>query len=95
MILLIAKNTVKQGKQQEFVTLAKEMIAKTRQEAGCVYYDLVSDQNDDQIYYFIENYADEAAVEAHRASEYFQTIVPQLAELRVKPSEVSTCTVVE
>lgn len=95
MIMLIAKNTVKQGKQQEFVALAKEMIAKTRQEAGCVYYDLVSDQNDDQIYYFIENYADEAAVAAHRASAYFQTIVPQLAQLRVKPSEVSTCTVIE
>lgn len=95
MILLIAKNTVQEGKQEEFVQLAKEMIVKTRQEPGCIYYDLVADQSDAQVYFFIEKYKDEDAVEAHRSTEYFQTIVPKLGELRVKPSEVSTCTVVE
>lgn len=95
MILLIAKNTVQEGKQREFVELAKEMIAKSRQESGCVYYDLAADQNDGQIYYFIEKYKDEQAVAFHRDTAYFQTIVPKLGALRVKPSEVSTCTVVE
>lgn len=95
MILLIAKNTVQKGKQQEFVALAKEMIVNTRKEAGCVSYDLVADQNDEQIYFFVEKYQDEKAVEFHRGTAYFQTIVPQLGALRVKPSEVSTCTVVE
>lgn len=42
MILLIAKNTVQEGKQQEFVELAKKMIENTRQEEGCIYYDLVA-----------------------------------------------------
>ena len=37
----------------------------------------------------------EKAVEFHRATEYFRTLVPQIGALRVKPSEVSTCTVVE
>ena len=54
MILLIAKNTVQEGKQQEFVELAKKMIENTRQEEGCIYYDLVADQNDEQVYFFIE-----------------------------------------
>lgn len=95
MILLIAKNTVQEGKQQEFVALAKKMIENTRQEEGCIYYDLVADQNDEQVYFFIEKYKDEQAVEYHRSTDYFQTIVPQLGALRVKPSELSTCTVVE
>ena len=86
MVVLIAKNTVKEGLQQEFLKLAKEMIARTREEAGCISYDLAGDQNDTQ---------DERAVEFHRATEYFQTLVPQIGALRVKPSEVSTCTVVE
>ena len=64
MILLIAKNTVQEGKQQEFVELAKKMIENTRQEEGCIYYDLVADQNDEQVYFFIEkqpiNYAGSA-----------------------------------
>lgn len=35
MVVLIAKNTVKEGLQQEFLKLAKEMTVKTRQEKGC------------------------------------------------------------
>lgn len=95
MVVLIAKNTVKQGMQQAFLQLAKEMIAQTRQERGCLSYDLVSDQGDPQVYYFIEKYADQEAVEVHRGTAYFQTLVPQIGALRVKPSEVSTCTVIE
>ncbi|HIY05329.1 MAG TPA: antibiotic biosynthesis monooxygenase [Candidatus Anaerotignum merdipullorum] len=95
MVLLIAKNTVKQGKQQAFLELAKEMIVQTRKESGCISDDLVSVQNDSQQYYFIEKYADMQALEAHRATMHFQTLVPQLAKLREKASEVSTCTVIE
>ena len=91
MVVLIAKNTVKEGLQQEFLKLAKEMTVKTRQEKGCISYDLASDQSDAQVFYFIEKYQDEKAV----ATEYFRTLVPQIGALRVKPSEVSTCTVVE
>lgn len=36
MVVLIAKNTVKEGLQQEFLKLAKEMIARTREEAGLI-----------------------------------------------------------
>lgn len=95
MVVLIAKNTVKQGMQQAFLQLAKEMIERTRQEAGCVYYDLARDQNDPQVYYFIEKYVDMKAVEAHRGTAYFQALVPMIGELREKPSEVNTCTVIE
>ena len=95
MVVLIAKNTVKEGLQQEFLKLAKEMTVKTRQEKGCISYDLASDQSDAQVFYFIEKYQDEKAVEFPRATAYFRTSVPQIGALRVKPSEVSTCTVVE
>ncbi len=95
MVVLIAKNTVKEGLQQEFLTLAKKMVIKTREEVGCISYDLAGDQSDAQVFYFIEKYRDEKAVAFHRATDYFQTLVPQIGALRVKPSEVSTCTVVE
>ena len=66
------KNTVKEGLQQEFLKLAKEMTVKTRQKKGCISYDLASDQSDAQVFYFIEKYQDEKAVEFHRATEYFK-----------------------
>lgn len=95
MVVLIAKNTVIQGKQQAFVKIAKEMLVHTRKESGCIAYDLVTDRQNEQVFYFIEKYVDEKALETHRASTYFQTLVPQLAELREKASEVSTCDLVE
>ena len=33
MVVLIAKNTVKEGLQEKFLEIAKEMIARTREEA--------------------------------------------------------------
>lgn len=95
MVVLIAKNTVKEGLEQDFLRLARQMVAKTRQEAGCISYELLQDQEDARVFFFLETYADERAVALHRASEYFQTLVPQIAALRVKPSEVSSCTVLE
>lgn len=71
MVVLIAKNTVKEGLQQEFLKLAKEMTVKTRQEKGCISYDLASDQSDAQVFYFIEKYQDEKAVEFHRGNRVF------------------------
>lgn len=94
MIVLLAKNTVQEGKEAAFLALAQEMVRQTRKEDGCISYELVQNQQDAQIFYFIEKYADEAALERHRATVHFQTLVPQIGALRVKPSEVNVCTVV-
>ena len=80
MIMLIAKNTLIEGKQKEFTELAGKLVLATRKEVGCVYY-------------FVEKYRDMAALEEHRASAHFQNIVPQFGPLRTKPSEVSVCEV--
>lgn len=94
MIVLIAKNIVQEGKEQAFMELALQMVQQSRREPGCIGYDLVRDKEEKQVFYFIEKYADEAALEQHRATLYFHSIVPQMGELRVKPSEVRICTVV-
>lgn len=95
MIVLLAKNTVRKGKETDFLALAQEMVRQSRKESGCIGYELVQDEQDAQVYYFIEKYADADAVAQHRETAHFQTLVPQIAALRTKPSEVSTCRVIE
>lgn len=92
MILLIAKNTLKPGNQAAFLELAGKMVVATRAEEGCVSYELAADDTDDTVFYFIETYKDEAALEAHRATTHFRTYVPQIGALRTKPSELTQCT---
>ena len=93
MIMLIAKNTLIEGKQKEFTELAEKLVLATRKAAGCIAYDLVADQTDAYVYYFVEKYQDMKALEEHRATTHFQSIVPQFGPLRTKPSEVSVCNV--
>ena len=58
MIMLIAKNTLIEGKQKEFTELAGKLVLATRKEVGCIAYDLVADQADACVYYFVEKYRD-------------------------------------
>ncbi len=95
MIALIAKNTLKDGKQAEFIKIARIMAEESRKESGCISYDFVKDETDDLVFYFIEKYRDEAALEAHRASGHFCTYVPMLGALRTKPSELTKCVTVD
>lgn len=95
MIVLISKNTLQEGKERDFLDIAKKMAEETRKEAGCRYYRLAKDTAERDIYYFIEAYEDEAALEAHRNSTHFKTYVPQLGAVRTKPSELTKCEVIE
>ena len=82
MIVLIAKNVVAEKNEAEFLQLAEKMVEETRKEPGCIYYDFVRDTNEKGVYYFVEKYVDQAAVEAHNNSEYFLTYIPRMRELR-------------
>lgn len=95
MIVLISKNTLRDGKERDFLDIAKKMAEETRREAGCCYYKLAKDAKEENIYYFIEAYENEAALEEHRNSVHFQTYVPQLSKTRTKPSELTKCDVLE
>ena len=95
MIVLLAKSRLLEDKQQEFISVAEKLVKATREEPGCVYYDLVQDAADEKVFYFVEKYRDESALEAHKASAHFQTYVPMMNALREGPSEVTRCMTVD
>lgn len=93
MIVLLAKSKLLEGKHQDFIAVAEKLVKATREEPGCIYYDLV--QAEERVFYFVEKYLDEDAVEAHKASEHFQTYVPMMNAFREGPSEVTKCVTVD
>lgn len=95
VIVLISKNTLQNGKEREFLEIAKKMAEATRKEAGCCFYRLAKDEKEPDLYYFIEAYEDNAALEVHRNSPHFQNYVPLLGKTRTKPSELTKCEVIE
>lgn len=81
MIKIIARNTVLEGKKEEFISLVKELVEKSRAEEGNISYDLWEDIKNPNVLTFIEEWKDQRAIEIHNATEHFTRIVPQIHEL--------------
>jgi quinol monooxygenase YgiN len=64
-ITLTAKLTIKAGKEKEFETLMKGVVPKVRQEAGNRAYTMCRSKDNPRMFLFFEEYADQAAIQAH------------------------------
>lgn len=51
-----------------------ELTQLSRREAGCVTYLTQQSKDDPRRFYIFERYRDQAALDAHRASEHFQRL---------------------
>lgn len=75
MYVILVRWVVKDGMEEQVVSLLEKMIAHTRQEPGCdLYVAGQSAENPREIRLF-ERYADEAAFQAHISAPYFEAIV--------------------
>jgi quinol monooxygenase YgiN len=66
----------------------QQMVAPTRAEPGCHTYQVLRSRQDDDVFVLVEEYEDERAFEAHRATDHFDThilqgAIPLLAEREV------------
>ena len=66
----------------------EKLIEQTRQEKGCLRYDCFQDAKEPGTFVIIEEFADQAAFQAHRDSEHFKSIGPSLGQWLNGPSEV-------
>ncbi|MDF2500831.1 MAG: Antibiotic biosynthesis monooxygenase [Anaerosporomusa subterranea] len=81
MIIVVAKLKVKLGKKAELLAAAKDLIAATRQETGCISYSLLEDPYVENSFSFIEEWSDKAVLQSH-----FTT--PHIAEWRQKSADL-------
>src|SRR5207244_772725 len=91
----VATIKVKPGMEKEFEAVAKELVAKVNaNEPGCKLYALHHGEAANT-YVFMERYADQAAVDAHRASDYFKALGRQMGEFMDGRAEVLRLSEVE
>lgn len=80
MRAIVARIRVKQGHEAEFEALAAGLVAESRDEAGCLAYDLWR-SDEAQEYVFIERYVDEEAAQAHVKSDHYRRTGRQMSAL--------------
>jgi quinol monooxygenase YgiN len=80
MLGVVATLKVKPGMEKEFEAVAKELVAKVNaNEPGCTLYALHRGEAP-HTYVFMERYVDQAAVDAHRATEHFRALGRKMGE---------------
>ncbi len=81
MIKIVALSTVLEGKRDEFLAIAKPLIAGSQSEAGNISYILHEDINNPNILTFIEEWKDQDAIDFHNATPHFTANAPKLLEI--------------
>ena len=85
---IVATIKVKDGKAADFEAVALKLVAAVAaNEPGCLLYTL-SKGDDPLTYVFIERYANEDAVKAHRGAEHFRTLGREMGAFMDGPPSV-------
>jgi quinol monooxygenase YgiN len=95
MIKIVANMKVQPEKVAEFKATAKEIVEKSRAEAGNISYSLNQSTGDANTLAFIEIWKDQTALDTHNASEHFTRILPQLGAMCTEAPAIELYTEVE
>ncbi|WP_043931406.1 putative quinol monooxygenase [Bacillus sp. EB01] len=83
MIRVVCKQKLKpEANLEEYLGLAREVVAETRKEKGCIMYTYHQAIHDPLILATIEEWEDEESLDLHNQSDHIKRIVPQLRGMR-------------
>jgi quinol monooxygenase YgiN len=77
--VVAAKWRAHPGKADRLLEVIQEMTPPSRAEPGCVFYQAQRSEEDPNLFFLYEQYADQAGYEAHMESEHFTRLVKQEA----------------
>ena len=96
MIGVVATLEIQDGKQGDFETVAKDLMAKVKaNEPGCLTYQLYKAKGSDTTYIFMEQYASGEALKARGQTEYFQAAQPGLGACLAGAPKIEMFDIVE
>lgn len=81
---LIAEDFIDPLHIDKVLPLYEALVQATRLEPGCLHYELCQDIKNPGHFVFVEEWEDEAALDAHVASAHFQSLVPQIDRYTIR-----------
>lgn len=96
MIGVVATLEIQDGKQAEFETVAKDLMARVKaNEPGCTLYQLFKAKGSETSYIFMEQYASKEALESHGKTPYFLAAGPKLGPCLAGAPKIEMFDIVE
>ena len=82
-LLVDATYRLKRDDVAAFASLALRMAAAAGRRDGCVFLKVAQDLTDPETFHLFESWRDQAALDAHGASDEFQAIMSEAAGLKI------------
>ncbi len=87
-ITVVATFQARPGKESELKSALVNLVAPTRQEPGCINYDLHILPEDPAKFLFHENWTSKAHLDTHLRSAHIKALLPRVDELCVALPEI-------
>ncbi len=88
-IVLIARLKVKADKIEQAKAAALKIVADSRNEAGCINYDIHQSVEDETVFFWHETWANQAAIDEHFATPFFQEFFAVVGEVAAEPPQIN------
>lgn len=88
-IVLIARLKVKADRIEEAKAAALKIVADSRNEAGCINYDIHQSIEDETVFFWHETWANKAAIDEHFATPFFQEFFAVVGEVAAEPPQIN------
>jgi quinol monooxygenase YgiN len=88
MIIVTAMMYVKPGNKTQFISEAKNLISATRQEAGCISYDLLASTEDEDVLIMLERWEDMDSLDKHMNTRHFKQFGATIEHLLAKEIDI-------
>ena len=75
MITINVLLKVKAEKEQDYLAFLDDMVQKSRQDDGCLFYDHFRNVKHHNEYIIVENWADDESVEKHNQTTHLKTFL--------------------
>jgi quinol monooxygenase YgiN len=95
MISLVVKIRIKPEHRDTFLkAIEVDALGSEQDEPGCLRFNVLQSEADENVYYFYEVYKDEAALDAHRAAPHYAVWREAAAVALDGPAEATRCATV-
>ena len=87
-VTVIVEEKIKEGQLSEFAEFMREMIRLTKEEEGCIAYDLYEGADGSGDVVMVEVWESKEALDAHMQSAHFQKYIPAAEAYKESPSKI-------
>lgn len=88
MRIIIAEMKAAPGRRAQLLELLDGMLVPSRAEPGCISYRYFLSSEDPDLIHFHEEWQDQAAIEAHFASDHFRDLGVRIPDLIISGPDI-------